>query len=327
MRGFFTSSLSQEESKDFNPKNDFVKRLKETLKSPAVVTYIASDPESYEITDSYAYPLFDSLRHIDVELLDAHVLDERTKERAKEFVQSSDILILAGGYVPTEHAFFQSIDLKKLLEGFDGVILATSAGSMNSAKIVYNQPEYEDDLDQTERFFKGLGLIESNILPHYHEAKGTVLKGLRLYEDITLKDSLGKRFYALPDGSYIEAFDGREILRGESYLITDGKMEQLLSDGESLNVTEYRFDARIEEATKGGAYVVFPWNVREEFQKGRVKVHATFDGIPYDGSVVNMGLKDEKGEVQYLLGILKAIREELKKGVGDIVHVTVRERT
>lgn len=31
--------------------------------------------------------------------------------------------------------------------------------------------------------------------------------------------------------------------------------------------------------------------------KGRVKVHATFDGIPYDGSFVNMGVKYEKGEI------------------------------
>ena len=43
----------------------------------------------------------------------------------------------------------------------------------------------------------------------------------------------------------------------------------------------YEYDAVIRELPeKGGAYVVFPWNIREEFGKGRVKVHATFDGIP-----------------------------------------------
>ena len=48
---------------------------------------------------------------------------------------------------------------------------------------------------------------------------------------------------------------------------------------------QYEYDAVIRELPeKGGAYVVFPWNIREEFGKGRVKVHATFDGIPYDGS-------------------------------------------
>lgn len=32
----------------------------------------------------------------------------------------------------------------------------------------------------------------------------------------------------------------------------------------------------------GGAYVAFPYDIRVEFGKGRVKVHATFDGEPYD---------------------------------------------
>ena len=61
---------------------------------------------------------------------------------------------------------------------------------------------------------------------------------------------------------------------------------------------QYEYDAFIPELPeKGGAYVVFPWNIREEFGKGRVKVHATFDGIPYDGSIVNMGVKKEDGSV------------------------------
>ena len=46
----------------------------------------------------------------------------------------------------------------------------------------------------------------------------------------------------------------------------------------------YEYDGAICEIPgKGGAYVAFPWDVKEEFGKGRVKVHATFDGIPYGG--------------------------------------------
>lgn len=77
---------------------------------------------------------------------------------------------------------------------------------------------------------------------------------------------------------------------------------------------------------KGGAYVVFPWNIREEFGKGRVKVHAEFDGIPYDGSIVNMGLKDAQGEICYMIGVLKSIREQLGKKEGDTLHVVIEER-
>ncbi len=90
----------------------------------------------------------------------------------------------------------------------------------------------------------------------------------------------------------------------------------------------YEFSAVIHEVPdNGGAYVIFPWNIREEFGKGRVKVHAEFDGIPYDGSIVNMGVKDEDGSVCYIIGILKAIRKKLNKGGGDSVHVVIRERS
>ncbi len=91
---------------------------------------------------------------------------------------------------------------------------------------------------------------------------------------------------------------------------------------------QYEYDTVIHELPeKGGAYVVFPWNLREAFGRGRVKVHATFDGIPYDGSIVNMGVKNEDGSVCYILGMLKAIRTRLGKGDGDTVHVVIRERT
>ena len=86
----------------------------------------------------------------------------------------------------------------------------------------------------------------------------------------------------------------------------------------------YVFDAVLcDVPDKCGAYVVFPWNIREEFGKGRVKVHATFDGVPYDGSIVNMGVKDEAGEICYIIGVLKAIRQSIGKQPGDSVHVVI----
>lgn len=72
--------------------------------------------------------------------------------------------------------------------------------------------------------------------------------------------------------------------------------------------------------------MVFPWNIREEFGKGRVKVRATFDGIPYDGSIVNMGVRNKDGSVCYILGMRKAIRAQLGKGDGDTVHMVIVER-
>lgn len=90
---------------------------------------------------------------------------------------------------------------------------------------------------------------------------------------------------------------------------------------------EYSYKAVLHEvADNGGAYVIFPWDIRKEFGKGRVKVHAVFNGIPYEGSIVNMGVKDENGNSCYIIGVLKSIRSELKKSDGDVIQVTITER-
>jgi len=55
----------------------------------------------------------------------------------------------------------------------------------------------------------------------------------------------------------------------------------------------YEYEAIIQKVPDiDGAYVEFPYDVKAEFCRGRVKVRATFDGEPYDGSIVNMGVKN-----------------------------------
>ena len=89
----------------------------------------------------------------------------------------------------------------------------------------------------------------------------------------------------------------------------------------------YKFTTRIHTIPqKGGAYIEFPYDIRKEFGKGRVKVHVTFDGVPYDGSIVNMGVKNHDGSICYIIGMLKSIRTQLGKSEGDEVEVTVCER-
>jgi hypothetical protein len=91
---------------------------------------------------------------------------------------------------------------------------------------------------------------------------------------------------------------------------------------------KYEYDTVLHETDdNGGAYVVFPWDIRQEFGKGRVKVHADFDGIPYDGSIVNMGLKNDDGSICYVIGVLKAIRKKLGKSDGDMIHVVITDRS
>lgn len=95
-----------------------------------------------------------------------------------------------------------------------------------------------------------------------------------------------------------------------------------------MNKKIYEFDAVIQSSDigKGGAYVIFPYDIREEFGKGRVKVSATFDQIAYEGSIVNMGVKNSDGSICYIIGVLKSIRDKLNKQPGDHIKVTITEK-
>jgi hypothetical protein len=89
---------------------------------------------------------------------------------------------------------------------------------------------------------------------------------------------------------------------------------------------KYKFKAKIEAGDGGGAYVLFPYDTVKEFAtKGRVPVQATFAGAPYTGSLFKYG------NALHMLGISRAIREQIGKGPGDTIAVVVwkdeQERT
>jgi Domain of unknown function (DUF1905)/Bacteriocin-protection, YdeI or OmpD-Associated len=81
---------------------------------------------------------------------------------------------------------------------------------------------------------------------------------------------------------------------------------------------QYRFKARIQSGDRGGAYVLFPYDVEKEFgTKGRVPVQATFNGVPYRGSLMKYG------HPQHMLGILKSIQGQIGADTGDEIVVEV----
>lgn len=82
---------------------------------------------------------------------------------------------------------------------------------------------------------------------------------------------------------------------------------------------KHTFQAVIEDAGEGGAYVTVPFAVEQVFGKKRVKVKAWIDGHLYRGSLVRMGGCD------HILGIRKDIREAIGKTFGDVVKIVIEE--
>ena len=167
-----------------NPENGFVENLREHLPENPRCLFICSNPESFELTDNFARNMNDAFAEAEIEFSEFAVLDGRNAEDAQMLIWQSDLIILAGGHVPTQNAFFQEIGLRQLIENFQGVVMGISAGTMNSADRVYVQPEEPGESDpEFERFAEGLGLTEVNVLPHYQQVKDNELDGMRLFED------------------------------------------------------------------------------------------------------------------------------------------------
>ena len=86
----------------------------------------------------------------------------------------------------------------------------------------------------------------------------------------------------------------------------------------AMAVKKYSFRAQIQEGRGGGAFVFFPHDVEKEFgAKGRVPVKATFNGVEETSSLVKYGFP------QHLLGVAKAIRQEIGKAPGDMIDVVL----
>ncbi len=220
--------------------NQFIDRIREALPPFPRCLYVCSSPGRRDLNCRFGADIFTAFAEAGICFGSYNVLDNWTAENAEELVASSDFIVLAGGHVPTQNAFFQAIHLRELLEDYPGVIMGISAGSMNAADVAYVQPEEPGESSPDfPRWAPGLGLTDVNILPHYQKVKDDILDGLRLFEDITYADSMDNCFFALPDGSYIYQDDSCQLLCGESYRIANGILENLTRDGDVLDLASW----------------------------------------------------------------------------------------
>lgn len=218
----------------FDPMNRLPENLSRFWKKNArclVISAFPSDiPACIEMRESMERSI--RVNFPDIACLD--IWDERTMDFSAQALTSYEVVFLGGGHVPTENAFFERIGLRESMKLYDGLVIGISAGTMNAAEHVYAQPELEGEAVDPEyrRFIKGLGLTKVNILPHYQMTRNYILDGMRLFEDITYRDSYGRRFLALPDGSYYTSIDGKGTVWGEAYEIVDGQLWLICADGE-----------------------------------------------------------------------------------------------
>ena len=222
-----------------NPENGFEENLRRCLPKNPKCLFIASAPDDPAFTDRVAEEMAACFYEAGLGFSELYKLDRRNQAEAQMLIWKSDFIMLSGGHVPTQNAFFREIGLRELLRNYQGVILGISAGTMNAADRVYIQPEEAgESVPEFRRFGEGLGLTRINVLPHYQMVWDKYLDGRKLYEDITYADSWGECFYVFPDGTYLLIEDGKTYLCGEAYRLADGSMEQISKTGDILLMDE-----------------------------------------------------------------------------------------
>ena len=239
MIAFITSSPFREDvdRPTFSNLNGFIDRIRDCLPENPRCLYICSSPDRPDLNCLFGADVFMAFAQAGIHFSSYHVLDGSNADQAAQLVARSDLIVLAGGHVPTQNHFFRKIGLRGLLATHSGMVMGISAGSMNSADVVYSQPEEPgESAPDFSRFLPGLGLTKCQILPHYQKVKDDVLDGLRLFEDITYADSVGQTFYALPDFSYIIDDGESAVLYGEGYRLENGVFTRISANGDRVKL-------------------------------------------------------------------------------------------
>lgn len=232
---FLTSSPCGHDGAIFE-KNGFREELLRQLNGEVRGLYVTSSPDDFGGSECASEGMRKALRDSGVNIARWTLLDRRNITLAHSLVRDSNLVILGGGHVPTQHRFFQEMFLREALLVYEGVLLTISAGSMNCADEVYSIPELPGEVRDPnyKRFFRGMGLTSIQILPHYYEWKDFVLDGMKIYNEVAAKDSMGKRFYVFPDGTYLYSMFGYEEIRGEAFLMENGIFRKICEDGQKV---------------------------------------------------------------------------------------------
>ena len=199
-----------------------------------VILMVSAAPDDKAFTDSVLDGMSLCVRNSGIRPAGITMLDRRNCSRAAELVREADWVVLCGGHVPTQNRFFHEIGLRQLLDGFGGLVMGCSAGSMNCAGLVYSHPEMPGEaVDPAyRRWLPGLGLTNIRIVPHYAQVRNFMIDGRRLFEDVIFPDSFNHSFYTFPDGGYILIKDGRSTLHGTAWEIANGQMRQICSENQ-----------------------------------------------------------------------------------------------
>lgn len=212
----------------FGNKNGILDCLKANLKNRENFVFVSNGTEGEKAEEYFnlACKSFD----LSLPFKRYDFLTPSAKTKAKDLIKNADLIFLSGGHVPVQNKFFNEIGLKALLKNnTKALIVGNSAGGVNCADVVYSLPILEKEVldDNFNKYLKGLGLININVIPHFEQYQKMVVCGKNLVDDIVIPESYKTSFVAINDGSYIVIKDKKVTICGECYKISNGQIKKI----------------------------------------------------------------------------------------------------
>ena len=193
------------------------KYLKQDIKDTNVITFIASTFSNIEKTNMYLAIMLNWFKNIGITFKETYLInDSVTIQQAKEYIDKADIVFLMGGDTLEQIKNIKKFNIIPNLQKRKGITIGISAGSINMAKNVAIARDIDDNIPD-HSFYKGIGLVDINIEPHF-DLNNTIHN-----KDI-IEISKDNKMICLPDDSFIRIDKDINII-GEYYMYDkEGKL-------------------------------------------------------------------------------------------------------
>jgi len=146
--------------------NDFIQCIKEYYNYNGSFVFIASDFAGHSKTDRHLDTFLSMFSYNGILFNEVHVIDDRvTKEKAVAYIETADVVWIAGGDTLKQIAYLKRYNLIPVLQRKEGITIGMSAGSINMAKRVVLAKDIEDNIPELV-IYDGVGLVDINVEPH-----------------------------------------------------------------------------------------------------------------------------------------------------------------
>lgn len=184
------------------------KYLKKDITENLNIVFIASEFQNNDKNDMIVNQMLKFFKKIDINFKIHYIIDNRiTKNETKEIIKGCDIIYLLGGNPKKQIDSINEYSIKKEIKNHNGIIIGTSAGSMNQSKKITYLDEFNNIIK-----YNGLDLTDIFIYPHLDINNIDYLKEI-------MKVSKYQKIYSLPNDSFIR-IENKEIeFIGDYYIL------------------------------------------------------------------------------------------------------------